>query len=390
MQNRKTILIINNDLEFGGIQKSLIQFVRHLDQQGEAHIDLILWQKGGPLEKMLPRNVRPIYQEYPPVLSDICKASSLLQWIRMLSNFLRNQYFTRIRKKPWMYYSKALKPYDFAISFTHTGLARFFTIDMVLAHQKFLWYHHGVYLNNSEAKDLDMKYYEQYDKIITVSESNKMMLSGIFPELQHQMVVVPNIIDSDEITTLSQEPLRDMSLSPKTYQFVTVSRFSPEKGLDLALNIAAALKMKGLLFKWYFIGDGELFSEIKDLAANKDVEEECVFLGSRENPYPYIKAADLYIQSSYVEAHPLTINEALVLQKVVVATDLPSIREVLQNGKLGILCPANSVYFSDSIINLLADGERLISFQKMMDRYHNSNEAAWNAIHQIFNNQSLS
>ncbi|WP_447951894.1 glycosyltransferase [Chryseobacterium koreense] len=379
----RKILILCNDLELGGIQKSLIEFLSYLVKSQAFKVDLMLWQKDGPLQKMIPNDVHVIFQEYPTTLADVSKEKSRINKIALLFQFLKAQLFKRILKKPWLFYTKTSQHYDIAISFTHNGLPRFFSIDRVSAAKKFLWFHHGSYKASSPEKMLDQQYFKRFDKIVTVSFSNKTMLSQTFPTLQKNITVIPNIINSKEIISKANEVINDMPNDPGSYNFVTVSRFSKEKGLDVAVKTACALKKKGLQFKWYFIGDGDQFLAIHNLAKQMNVADVCVFAGSKENPYPYMKNADLYVQSSYVEAHPITINEALVLKKLIVTTDIPSVREVLQGGELGVLCKPDPDVFANEIFRLLHDGLSQNNLMNKVEYKESNNEAAYEAINSL-------
>lgn len=379
----RKILILNNDLDFGGIQKSLISLLKYLATSDSCEIDLMLWRKDDPLQKMLPPNIQVFFQNYAPSLLSIKREKNLYSQFRLSCQYLKFRLFSSVFKKPWLFYAKTKKKYDVVISYTHNGFPHFFAIDRVSATEKYLWFHHGSYTPETKEKELDRKYYGKYDKIITVSSSNKVMLAEHFSELKDKLVVIPNIIDAFSIIALASENTHQIIKDPCTYNFVTVSRFSREKGLDLAIKTAAELKRQGLNFKWYFVGDGELFLEIKDLAEQNNVSDVCIFEGNKENPYPYFKIADLYIQSSYVEAHPITICEALVLKKMIITTDLPSTREVLQNGKLGILCKPDLDIFTNTILKFLQSTKKQKTLVEEVELYNSKNDTAYNRIREL-------
>lgn len=382
----RKILILNNDLELGGIQKSLIEFLNYLVSTNEFSIDLMLWQENGPLQKQLPVKVNTIFQKYPATANDILNAETVRQKITLCFLLIKSLYCRKILGKPWMYYRKVHTYYDFAISFSHNGLPRFFTIDRVSAKQKYLWYHHGSYEHSKVEKHLDQRYYQNFDKIIAVSTANKEMLTSVFGDLRRPLVIVPNIINSSEIVLKANEIVSDIpQKKSKEHIFVTVSRFSKEKGLNLAIEVASLLRQKGLVFTWYFVGDGDQYDQIKQLAKDKRVADVCLFLGSKENPYPYIKIADLYIQSSLVEAHPLTITEALALRKIIVSTDIPSIREILQEGKLGVLCKPKPEIFAAEILDLLDNIIKQKELINTLVKYNFTNDDAYKAINCLLN-----
>lgn len=380
----RKILILNNDLEIGGIQKSLVEFITYLVRSNEFSIDLLLWQKDGPLQKKLPQEVNVIFQDYPTTAHDILTAKKPAQKAALIFPYIKALYCNRILGKPWMFYEKLPAFYDIAVSYTHNGFPRFFTIDRVTAKQKFLWFHHGTYEYSNGQKSVDQKYYAQFNKIVAVSAANRMVLSSVFPALPTNMTTVPNIVNFGEINAKAAELITDMPTNTDHYIFVTVSRFSKEKGIDLAIEIASSVKKTGLNFKWYFVGDGPQYAEILRLAVEKNVMDVCIFLGSKENPYPYIKIADLYIQSSYVEGHPISIIEALALKKLIVSTDIPSIREVLKDGELGVLCKPEPEIFAREILKLLQDELKQKSRINAVENFNVNNNAAFKALNQLF------
>lgn len=378
------LLFVINDMEIGGIQKSLIALLRYVSKQNLYEIDLMIWQKDGSLQKEVPDDVNLIFQDYPVTLSIINKEKKWLKKGYKLYQYFRFNWYFKLFNKPCGYYKPLIKNYDIAISYSHKGFPYFFVIDKVVASQKLLWYHHGSYHATDKEKKIDLKYFGLYDKISAVSSSNKILLEKNFPELQLKLQVVPNLIDAFDIKKRAEETCLEIQRSDKEFIFVTVSRFSVEKGIDLAINIASVLKEKGVKFKWYFVGDGELLQTIQKEVINKGLSDVCILIGKKNNPYPYVKQADLYIQTSYVEAHPITINEALVLKKLIVTTDLPATREVLQNGKLGILAMPDISAFVDAIFDILNNKNKRELFIKELTAHNVNNNTAHRIINQLF------
>lgn len=377
------IIIITNDLELGGIQKSLIDFLKYLTGSDQYEIDLVLWQKDGDLKEQLPLAVNVIQNEYIATWKKIAEANSSAAKLKLFGAYLKFSLYAKIVKKPWLYYPKVKKQYDIAIAYSQNGYPRFYTVDNVSATKKFLWYHHGSYDSTKREFELDQKYFEKYDKIITVSESNKKMLTEHFPQFENHFFVVPNLIASPEILLNSGQKVMDFKIEDGIFNFVTVSRFSKEKGIDLAIAVAKKLKKYGLKFRWYFIGQGETLDEITSEILKNQLENNCILLGSKKNPYPYMKGANLYIQTSYIESQSLTVYEALVLKKMIVATNLPALREALQDGELGILCEPNADDFVEKIIRILSDKNAQHLLEKAIEDHTVSNEKGYEAINEL-------
>jgi len=212
------------------------------------------------------------------------------------------------------------------------------------------------------------------------------MLESHFSDYANKIFVVPNIIDVNKVLLSATEPIVDCTMEDGIFNFVTVSRFSKEKGIDLAIDIATELKNKGLKFKWYFLGDGDTFSEIQNTIKIRSLENNCLLLGMKENPYPYMKQADLYIQTSYVESQSITICEALALNKIIVTTNLPVLNDVLQNGKLGVLCNLDANSFAHEIHKLLYDKVAQDRLKTAVEQHVVSNDFTYQAIEELLKN----
>ena len=292
-------------------------------------------------------------------------------------------FYSKVVRKPWRFFSKTKETYDVAIAYNQNGFPLFYAIDRVSAKKKYLWYHHGSYESTGEVYELDKKYYNTFDRLVTVSSANKEMLSTYFSALQNKISVIPNIINVEKIIHDSKVLLSDFLKIEGVYIFVTVSRFSKEKGIDLALDIAEELKNRNLKFKWYFIGVGDLFNEIKQSVSERDLEEFCILLGMKENPYPYIKMADLYLQTSFVESQSITIYEALVLKKMIITTNIPALNDALQNGTLGILCKPEKMSFAQEIVNLLNNPAAKRKLAIELENHVVSNDNAFKGIDEL-------
>lgn len=337
----KKIFVMNIGTELGGIEKSLIEFLKFLVKE-DCQIDLALWKKRGPLFKEIPEGINIIENMGPGSFSDAKKKG--------IGGFL---YYLKFKifglfNRAWKSVPKTDGHYDIAISYCHNGYSPYYVIDKVNADKKFIWFHHGSYDGNQRKKSLDDKYYQKYDRIVTVSESNRKMLSELFNGIQIE--VIPNIIDEEKIRQMSNEDI-DAFNGFEGLKIATVGRFSKEKGHLFSLEIAKELKEKGVSFKWVFIGDGEEKERCIQKQKEYDLVECCDFVGAKTNPYPYIKQADLYIQTSFVESEGLTIKEALVLGKKIIVLKLPALQEILEFGKYGHLCEHDLQEILDKILS---------------------------------------
>ena len=143
--------------------------------------------------------------------------------------------------------------------------------------------------------------------------------------------------------------------------------FVPVKGFDKVVYIAKRMKDKNLDFKWILVGDGPEFNKIDNMIKKENLEDYVMMVGNQENPYKYMKLADYYICTSICETHPMVVLEALSLGKPVLSTEYPSVHEVLEDGKNGIVFPNSaeglwegieSVLENDAIAATISNGAK--------------------------------
>lgn len=325
------ILLVSMSAELGGIEKSMVNFLHFLT--GEGHeVDLMLWKRRGELLDNIPADVVFIESPAPGNLRQILKKKSPAK----LYQYIKLRYYTK-RNMPWKSFPRLKKVYDIAISYTQDGYSPYYVLDNVTAEKKYMWYHHGAYEKTGRKWELDKQYYRRLNAVISVSEANKEMLCSHFPDLREKIIVIPNLIDEKNIREAGKMPC-DVFGGFDGCKITTVGRLSKEKGQIESLECAKELKEKGFQFRWVFVGDGPERGVCLELAERYQLKEMCLFVGAQKNPYKYIAAANLYVQLSNVEADPVTIQEALVLGKTIIASDIPAIRNALRNGELGTLC----------------------------------------------------
>ena len=316
----------------GGIEKSLIEFLKFLQEEG-CNVDLFLWRKPGILFDKIPDGINIInFQLYPGKLNLRKGIKEFLWYIRFRINTLQKHPVKCFRDFP-------VKNYDVAISYCQNGYSPYYVIDKVQAKKKIMFYHHGSYESEKKVKRIDEQYYLKYDAFVTVSNANKEMLIKHFPSMKNKISVIRNLCDEENIRNLARISC-PIDRSGVDLIFCTVGRIAPEKGQVLSVEVARQIKAMGHSFRWYFVGDGPDREKCNELVEKYDLTQNCIFTGVQVNPYPYINNCDIYIQTSLVEAEPVTIREAKVLNKVIITTDIPAMREALNNYAKGLVVPA--------------------------------------------------
>lgn len=106
------------------------------------------------------------------------------------------------------------------------------------------------------------------------------------------------------------------------------------------IEIYHKLKQKGIPEKLYFIGDGEDETLLRNKIHSLNLQNDCLILGRRDNPYPFMKAAKLFLHTAKFEGLGMVLIESMACGTPVVAMDCPTgPKEILGNGKYGALVP---------------------------------------------------
>ncbi|UYU14870.1 CDP-glycerol glycerophosphotransferase family protein [Campylobacter coli] len=205
-----------------------------------------------------------------------------------------------------------------------------------------------VFLHNNMQGEFDrrfpqleqnFRYYCYYDKILSVSkqtnEENKKNLANLYDIDENKFDFLENTINYDEIIEKSKEKL-DEKIENKYFKngykiFINIARLSIEKDhakLIRAFDVIHKENPKTILL---ILGDGVLKEELNGLICELKLQKSVFLLGRISNPFPYLKNADCFVMSSNHEGQPMTLLEALVLGKAIVATDIPGNVSVLEN-----------------------------------------------------------
>lgn len=179
----------------------------------------------------------------------------------------------------------------------------------------------------------DSVIYGRFDTVVCLSEGLRDKFVRLFPQLEERTVAIPNFIQYDRIQVLGEQPFA-IEVDHAKRNLITVGRMEKEKRYDLVLLAAQEMKLRGVEFHWYLVGDGPLLGEMQAMSRRLRVEREVTFTGRLENPCPLMKQCDAFVLLSDYEGTPVTIDEAKVLGVPVLARDVGGVREQLE-GKYG-------------------------------------------------------
>lgn len=419
------ILINMHYLEIGGAETALIGLLNALDPE-RVDVDLFLHDHRGEMMQFIPKwvNVLPAVPEYTVLERPIkelvkrgfwCIAAARL-WAKRVSRKAYRRSGNRLQNASVFHYmAKYTTPllpninpnvtYDLAISFLTPHQI---TLQKVHARKRIAWIHTDYTKIWVDAKD-ELPVWSKFDYIASISPDVTKTFLQTFPSLAHtnKIVEIENILSptfvrqradmenvEDElkhfgggvkILTIGRfseqknfDNLPDICrrLIDDMTRLLSVGRFSEAKNYDNVPDICRRMVKEGVDVKWFIIGFGGNEQLIRRKIEEAGMQEHVIILGKRSNPYPYIRACDIYVQPSRYEGKSVTVREAQMLCKPVVVTNYSTASSQIKNGVDGVIVPMDNEGCARGLAEVIMDKvqqERLVNYLKTHD-YGNESE----------------
>ena len=348
----KHILFINGHLNTGGVERSLVDILRHMDYTKYA-VDLLLLEDIGDYASELPSEVKVLFRDlhntYGGVASSVRRCIAARDWmcLRLRLLFLLRKIFGPRAFKSAATLLLGEHHYDCVIGF-RPGICADLAGYSVKAKRRITWWHHGEFYVDRVAYGAMCS---KMNAVAVVSQSCKAMLQEKLPEIESKLVCIPNMLDAVAIGQKAGN-------SPYTgdiLHIVSVGRLAPEKHFENVFPAAKALRQAGIDFAWQVIGDGFERSKLEALIAENDLKDHVILDGSKTNPYPYMKYADLFVHPSYVESQGLTVLEAMALGVPCVVTKSRGPCEFIEDGINGLLTEQSPESLTEKVLSILTD-----------------------------------
>lgn len=388
----KKIFVFSHALEIGGAERALLGLLESFDVSG-YEVDLFLMRHEGELMGRIPDKVHllPPIEEYSCLavpIADVLKkkqfgiAMGRLTAKKKARDFLKKYAVTGDNGVELEYSHKYTLKYMPEISGTEYDLAisfltpHYFVSEKVKAKKKIAWIHTD-YSHLEVDTESEEKMWGKYDYIASISDKCTEGFLKRFPSLESKIKRIDNIIlPSFIISQANSENIETQMPKNNGMTLLSVGRFSNAKNFDNVPEICKMIRETGLDIRWYLIGYGGDEALIKRKIAEAGMEDYVIILGKKENPYPYIKACDLYVQPSRYEGKAVTVREAQILHKPVVITAFETSKSQLADGFDGVIVPMDNEGCAAGIASVLRDEnlrQRLIDNTKKTD-YTNSDE----------------
>ena len=363
----KKILFVTSQLLIGGTETALLETVKLLKAE-DVDITVAVFKPGGELFNTFTEycNVNDLSNQYSKAL--ITK-NTIIQNIKSLRIFsaIRNLWI-KVSEKYFVSHFKFKEnisnrmpedpnEYDIAVAYSAPYTSSVpYVLDKISAKRKLAWIHFDVadYIKEIDVSDFS-DCYERLDKIICVSEASKKSFVTRHPSLKEKTTVAYNPIDTAMILYKAQESV-DTNIDNKL-AICSVGRLTYDKGIDISICAHKLLKDNGYNVKWLVCGEGDYRSALEENIKESGLENDFILLGNQKNPYKYMNAADIYVQTSRTESYCLTLAEARVLKKPIVTTNIPTATEHVTNGYNGYICDMDAESVANAIEQLINSPE---------------------------------
>lgn len=370
---KKKIVFFVESLKCGGAEKSLLSLLNNLDAQ-KYDVDVLVIRKGGEFEQFLPEWI---------TYKNLNLNYSLIGRIKFkLFNILNSN--THKAQLFWKSFHNEIKTYeesyDIAVGWGQ-GFATYFTAEKIKADRKFAWVNVDYDKAGYKFK-YDRNIYKQFDKVIGPSEHVKKIMQK-YIELEKVLNIL-DIIDEHEIK-LQANNKTSINFNEKILSIVSVGRLAKPKAFDLSIETAKVLVENDVDFKWYIIGEGEERNYLESLIQEYHLNDHVILLGFRDNPYPYIKSSDIYVQTSKFEGLGRTLIEAAILHKPIVTTDFPTAYGLVEDGETGFITEMKAEKLAEKIQLLHADNHLYKSMVENLSlRTDNEKQKTLDKVYNLF------
>ena len=389
---KKKLLIVSHALELGGAERSLIGLLDALNPEN-WEINLFLLRHEGELMDAVPSHVNLLPQvgAYTvlarPMKDTLKEGHILLTAARLAGRVAARQYdrkngFTEsgVSLEYSHKYTYRLMPkicpdteYDLAISFL---TPHYICAEKVRAKKKLAWIHTD-YSRIQVNRESELAMWNCYDHIVSISDAVTDSFLGVFPELKEKIVRIENVLPEKLIRKQAEAFSVETEMPEKGIRLLSIGRFCTAKNFDNVPDICARLLQAGLDVYWYLIGFGGDEGLIRQKIKEAGMENRVIMLGKKENPYPYIKACDLYVQPSRYEGNCVCVHEAQMLGKPVVITRYATSASQLEEGVDGVIVPLDNAGCAAGIAELLQNPARMAQLVEACKKrdYSNAKEA---------------
>lgn len=379
----KNILFVVDNLVMGGITKVISNLLKRLDYT-KYNVDLLVLHYYKDMKVEIPENVKIISgNEYFSYVDEsikrIIKNKDIksffykLKLVVLLKTGLIKQMIAKSRKK------MLNKKYDTEIAFSD-GFSHIF-VAYGDTPNKIAWMHTDISVKNDSRRYFKLVRESLGKMNMCVCVSDKVKKSYVETYGIDKIQTIHNVMDVEKIKNSAEEQI-DYQFSKDVFNLISVGRVESQKNYTRFINVHKKLIEEGYNINSFIVGDGIELEGLKKLVAENGNEDSFKFLGRKDNPYPYIKEADLFILSSNLEGLPTVLYEAAILGIPAISTDVAGAKEILGD-TYGMVVNNDDDSLYKGIKEILDNPELLENYRENLNSYVFENDKIMSKIDEI-------
>lgn len=373
--NKKKVLFLIESLSGGGAEKVLVTLVNNLDRS-KFDITLCCVVNTGKYISTLNSDIHYTY-----IIPDISSLKGIKRWYY---SFLYHLVYQWLPLK-WVYKLFVPQNKDVEVAFVEGFATKLLSHSTNRKSKKIAWVHIDLeqfHWTESIYKDIEEEQtcYQQYNQIITVSDTALSAFKRIFKEVRIPIQTLYNPIDSNEILSKGKEKISCIKTSK--IRLVSVGRLVHQKAYDRLLRIVNLLIQQNYPIELWIIGEGEEKSKLESYIRENGLGKVVTLWGFQTNPYAYLKHCDLFVCSSVSEGYSTAVTEALILGLPVITTRCSGMDELLLYGECGVITENSEEALYIGLKTLLDNPEQLL-FYKHQTESRGKDFSLKNLIHPI-------
>lgn len=331
---KKKVLFFADGLYGGGAERVLQTVLKYLDKN---LFDITLYSiKEETLNDLYPSDIIYHYIFYHWNPEDTF-------WERLRKRLINKfKLLIYYYLSPSIFYSLFVKgKYDVEVAFIEGYATRIVSGSTNKKSKKIAWVHtdleknHWTQIAYKNVQE-EQKSYQRYDMIVAVSDAVKEVIKRVFNIRKSHVKTIYNPIDTNEI--LNKTRIR-MSLPQKLHniRLVSIGRLVQQKAYCRLLRIINRLVQESYSIELWILGEGGERKFLEDYIKQNDLEDFVTLWGFQANPYAYLSSCDLFVCSSIIEGYSTAVTEAIIVGLPVVTTECAGMKELLDNGKYGLI-----------------------------------------------------
>lgn len=371
----KNILFVVDNLVMGGITKVITNLLVNLEPE-KYNIDLLVLHYYEDMNVKIPEYVNIIegnkfFSSVDVSIKRIMKEKNVSEFFKKLSLVISLK-SGKIRNKIVEARKNILtKKYDTEIAFSD-GFSHIFVANGDTPN-KIAWMHTDISVQNDSKRyyNLVKESLKKMNMSVCVSDRVREVYKSYYDLDDDKIQTIHNIIDVDEIKNKGNEKI-DIEFSKDVINLISVGRLESQKNYERFINVHKKLIDDGYKINSYLIGDGLDKEKLENTIKEQKIEDTFFMLGRKDNPFPYVKKADLFILSSILEGLPTVLYESIILGVPCVSTEVAGAREILKD-KYGLITKNDDEALYCGIKKVLDDKKLLDTYKSEVSMYKSEN-----------------